>query len=176
MTKIKNPAEQKEPIPYELDSFFNPDKHLSIHRILIMIRDILIKKDEKLEVPFLNLSNPIRFTFYKNTRSIRIDLKCSGWKKALDYSQFNALIAVIDTVLQLKEISCSHDKIQLINFNLNQDIDFQRIIGANYVSVQAFQNLLLAAYNKKEGLRKEVQLNNVAIPVDKMIKLLEGVI
>ena len=166
-------AEQKEQIPYELDSFFEHDEPLFIHRIMIMIRDLPIKRDEKLEVTFLNLSHPIRFTFYKTTQSIRIDLKCSGWKKALDFYQFNALIAVIDTVLQLKEIDCSHDKMRIINLDLNNDIDFQRIAGANYVSVQAFQNLLLTAYNKKEGLRKEQQLSLLDIPVDRMIKQLQ---
>ncbi|NPD88908.1 MAG: winged helix-turn-helix transcriptional regulator [Asgard group archaeon] len=166
-------SEPKEQIPYELDSFFNPVESLFIHRIMIMIRDILIKKDEKIEVTFLNLSNPIRFDFYKNTQSIRIDLKCSGWKKALDYFQFNALIAVIDTVLQLKEISCSRDKMRIINLDLNNDIDFQRIAGANCINVQAFQNLLLTAYNKKEGLRKEAQLSFMDIPVDRMSKQLQ---
>jgi len=166
-------AEPKELIPYELDSFFDSAEPLFIHRIIIMIRDLPIKKYEKLEVPFLNLSHPIRFTFYKTTHSIRIDLKCSGWKKALDVYLFNALIAVVDTVLHLKEIKCSHDKMRIINFDLHNDKDFLRIAGANYVSVQAFQNLLLTAYNKKEGLRKEVQLSKMDIPVDRMIKQLE---
>ena len=165
--------EEEEQLPYELDSFFEQDEPLFIHRIMIMIRDLPIKRDEKLEVTFLNLSHPIRFTFYKNTQSIRIDLKCSGWKKALDYFQFNALIAVIDTVLQFKEISCSRDKMRIINLDLNNDIDFQRIAGANYVSIQAFQNLLLTAYNKREGLRKEAQLSLMDIPVDRMSKQLQ---
>ena len=62
---------------------------------------------------------------------------------------------------------------RIINLDLNNDIDFQRMAGANYVSVQAFQNLLLTAYNKKEGLRKEQQLSFLDIPVDKMIKQLQ---
>ena len=166
--------EPKEQIPYELDSFFDSNEPLFIHRIIIMLRNLPIKKDEKLTLPFLHLSNPIRFNFYKNTQSIRIDLKCSGgWKKALDIYLFNALIAAVETVLHLKEISCSRDKMRIINFDLHNDKDFLRIAGANYVSVQAFQNLLLTAYNKKEGLRKEVQLSNMDIPVDRMIKQLQ---
>ncbi|MHA1259528.1 MAG: winged helix-turn-helix domain-containing protein [Candidatus Heimdallarchaeaceae archaeon] len=164
---------QPEQIPYELDSFFDSDEPLFIHRIMIMIRDVLIKKDEKLELPFLGLNNPIRFSFYKTTQSIRIDLKCSGWKKALDCNQFSALIAAIDTALHLKNVKCTHNKMQIINLDLNQDFDFQRIAGANYISVQAFENLLLTAYNKKEGLRKEAQLSLMTIPVDRMLKQLK---
>jgi DNA-binding transcriptional ArsR family regulator len=162
-----------EQIPYELDSFFNPDEPLFIHRVMIMIRAVPVRKDEKLDVPFLELNQPIRFSFYKATQSIRIDLKCSGWKKALDCYQFRSLIVAIDTVLHLKSIKSDHNKMQLVNLDLNQDYDFQRIAGANYISVQAFENILLTAYNKKEGLRKEVQLSRVDIPVDRMIKQLE---
>ena len=166
-------AEPKEVIPYELDSFFDSTEPLFIHRIMIIIRDVQVKKDEKFELPFMDQSNPIRFTFFRNTRSIRIDLKCSGWKRALDYTKFNALIVAIDTALHLKEINCKHSDMQIINLDLNQDYDFQRISGANYVSVQALQDLLLTAYNKKGGLRKEAQLSNMTIPVDKMVKQLE---
>jgi len=163
----------KYQLPYELESFFDSDEPLFIHRILIMIRDVQITKNEKLDVPLLKLSHPIHFSFYKTTQSIRIDLKCSGWKRALGISQFHALLAVIDTVLHLKNNRCSHDAMQIVNLDLNQDKDFHRLAGANFVSVQAFENLLLTAYNKREGLRKEVQLSSMDIPVDRMISQLE---
>jgi len=163
---------KEKELDYEFQEFWDPNLPLWIHRIMIMIENVPVKKSEKFEVRFFDYPETIKFSFNANTKKIRIDFKCSDWRKALDCYDFDAFCQTIETVLEVKSLPGYFEQALLVNVDFNQDIENVRIAGANYISVQAFRNSLLVCYNKGTGHRREQQFNELNIPFDRVRKQL----
>ncbi|MHA1400830.1 MAG: hypothetical protein ACTSQE_10835 [Candidatus Heimdallarchaeaceae archaeon] len=165
-----NPPEKKIQTTEEFKIFWDPDKTLYVHGLLIIIEGATIHQKEEFYESFLDYPEQIRFECTPG-KKIRIDFSCADWKKSLDYEKFSYFIDKVETVLRLK--GYSYKEMYIRNCHFNQDNEKYELDGSNRIKVQAFKNAWLNIYNKKEGIRAELQLTKMKIPVHDARKLLQ---
>ncbi len=155
----------------EFKVFWDPDLPLYVHGLLIIVEGVMVHKKEVFHEPFLDYTEQIRFECTPRTKRIRIDFGCSNWKRSLDCANYSYFVDTIKRVLRLKGFT--YKEMYIRNCHYNQDNEKYELDGSNRIKLQVFTNTWLNIYNKKDGIRPELQLTKMKLHVNHARKILQ---